>query len=189
MNRQLTLTSKHLTLSPPDIAMADELNLLHQNNRHHFRLGSPDAILKQSADIFWRNKLRQEQLWFEQDFQYNWYGRIKESDTLICHIQVSNIVRGVLYAAQIGYKIDQNFEGRGLMSEAVQLVIDWLFSELNLHRIIANYQPENLASARLLSRLGFQIEGFAKDYLYLDGEWKDHVLTALINPDFDSSKL
>jgi len=52
-----------------------------------------------------------------------------------------------------------------------------------LHRIMANYRPENERSARVLSGLGFQQEGFARSYLKINGEWADHVLTALVNPD------
>ena len=50
---------------------------------------------------------------------------------------------------------------------------------------MANYIPENERSGRLLARLGFTREGLAKDYLFIDGAWRDHVLTALANPDFD----
>ncbi|MNW20600.1 ribosomal-protein-S5-alanine N-acetyltransferase [compost metagenome] len=57
-----------------------------------------------------------------------------------------------------------------------------VFQNMKLHRIMANYRPENARSARLLSRLGFQREGEARSYLQINGAWCDHVLTALINP-------
>jgi ribosomal-protein-alanine N-acetyltransferase len=50
---------------------------------------------------------------------------------------------------------------------------------------MANYRPENYRSARLLQRLGFRREGLAADYLFIDGAWRDHILTALVNPRFD----
>lgn len=52
-------------------------------------------------------------------------------------------------------------------------------------RIQASYIPDNVRSGRLLQRLGFQREGLAPRYLFIDGAWRDHVITALINPHFD----
>jgi len=53
-----------------------------------------------------------------------------------------------------------------------------------MHRIMANYMPHNARSGDLLARLGFQKEGYAKDYLLIDGRWQDHVLTSLTAPDW-----
>ena len=67
------------------------------------------------------------------------------------------------------------------MHEALTLGIDFMFQEMALHRIMANYMPRNERSARVLQRLGFAIEGQAKDYLMINGRWEDHTLTSLIN--------
>ncbi|MFD2447620.1 GNAT family N-acetyltransferase [Vogesella fluminis] len=75
------------------------------------------------------------------------------------------------------------------MREAVEAVIAFAFGTLKLHRVQANYQPENERSAALLKRLGFQIEGHARDYLFLNGAWRDHVLTSLINRNYDHTPL
>ena len=56
----------------------------------------------------------------------------------------------------------------------------WCFRNIGLHRVEANYQPSNERSGRLLRSLGFTVEGYARDYLYIDGAWRDHVLTAKI---------
>ncbi|GJA95297.1 hypothetical protein KAM358_31290 [Aeromonas caviae] len=68
------------------------------------------------------------------------------------------------------------------MQEVVAAGIDHLFRERGLHRIMASYMPANLRSGALLERLGFEQEGYARDYLMINGRWEDHVLTALINP-------
>ena len=68
------------------------------------------------------------------------------------------------------------------MSEILSAGLDYMFSEMKLHRVMANYAPENKRSDRLLNRLGFEKEGYAKSYLRIDGEWKDHILTSKINP-------
>jgi ribosomal-protein-alanine N-acetyltransferase len=81
----------------------------------------------------------------------------------------------------LGYGLDREAVGNGLMEEALRAVIELGFDELNLHRLMANYMPTNTRSARLLRKLGFVVEGHARDYLRLAGAWQDHVLTALTN--------
>ena len=68
------------------------------------------------------------------------------------------------------------------MLEALKAAIPNVFQTHGLHRIMANYQPDNLRSEILLRRLGFEREGLAKSYLKINGRWTDHVLTSLINP-------
>ena len=53
---------------------------------------------------------------------------------------------------------------------------------------MANYQPTNVRSGRLLERLGFVREGYARHHLLIDGAWRDHVLTALLNPSWRSAE-
>lgn len=71
------------------------------------------------------------------------------------------------------------------MYEALSEAIRFVFDELELHRIQANHLPENTRSARLLKRLGFEIEGRARNYLLIAGEWRDHVLTSLANERYE----
>ena len=67
------------------------------------------------------------------------------------------------------------------MFEAVQCGLKFAFDEMNIHRVMANYMPTNKRSGALLRRLGFTEEGFARDYLFLNGRWCDHVMMALVN--------
>ena len=97
----------------------------------------------------------------------------------------TNILRGPFQACHLGYQIALAHQGRGLMFEALHAANEYMFTARRLHRIMANYRPENYRSARLLQRLGFRREGMAADYLFIDGAWRDHVLTSLLNPDFD----
>jgi ribosomal-protein-alanine N-acetyltransferase len=93
----------------------------------------------------------------------------------------SQIFRGPFQACYLGYHIDAAFQGKGLMSEAVAKAIEYMFETQKLHRIMANYVPSNERSARLLHKLGFVVEGRAKKYLLINGQWEDHVLTSLTN--------
>ncbi|WP_338845939.1 GNAT family N-acetyltransferase [Massilia sp. W12] len=95
---------------------------------------------------------------------------------------LSNVVRGLFQACHLGYSLDHAHQGQGLMHEALQEVIRFAFDDLGLHRVMANYMPHNLRSEKVLQRLGFEKEGYARAYLKIGGQWQDHVLTARINP-------
>jgi ribosomal-protein-alanine N-acetyltransferase len=94
----------------------------------------------------------------------------------------SNIIRGPFQSCFMGYALAEREQGKGLMTEALRLGIAYMFGEMNLHRISANYLPHNTRSAAVLKRLGFTVEGYARDYLQIDGRWQDHILTSLLNP-------
>jgi len=100
---------------------------------------------------------------------------------LIGTCNFTNIVRGPFQGCNLGFSIDREEEGKGLMYEALQPILMVIFEKLKLHRVMANYKPNNLRSAALLKRLGFEVEGYAKSYLKINGEWADHVLTSLIS--------
>jgi [ribosomal protein S5]-alanine N-acetyltransferase len=84
----------------------------------------------------------------------------------------------------LGYALDAQTQGQGLMHEALQAVIAHAFGSLNLHRLQAAYRPENTRSGAVLARLGFREIGLSQGYLFIDGDWRDHRLTELINPGF-----
>jgi len=73
--------------------------------------------------------------------------------------------------------------GRGLMTEAVRQTLAHAFTEIGLHRVEANIQPENLRSIALVRRLGFRLEGFSPRYLRIGGQWRDHERWALLCDD------
>ena len=99
------------------------------------------------------------------------------------------IHRGAFHACTLGYQLARRHEGQGLMFEALTATLGHAFRELRLHRVMANYRPENARSGRLLERLGFVREGYAREYLFIDGAWRDHVLTAKSNPEFEPAWL
>jgi len=74
------------------------------------------------------------------------------------------------------------------MFEALQSLIRYMQRQQKMHRIMANYMPHNQRSGALLQRLGFEREGYAKDYLLIDGKWQDHILTALTYQDWTASR-
>ncbi|GLQ90381.1 GNAT family N-acetyltransferase [Dyella flagellata] len=106
----------------------------------------------------------------------------RQEQAIIGSFTFANIVRGAFQACHLGYGVAAHMQGQGLMREVLPVGIAWAFGELRLHRIMANYLPRNERSAKLLTSLGFEREGYAKRYLQIAGEWEDHVLTALTCP-------
>lgn len=111
-----------------------------------------------------------------------------KTEEVIGVINFSNILRGDFHACYLGYSLGKKWQGQGMMTEALQLAITFMFKKQNLHRIMASYMPHNARSAAVLTKLGFEKEGFAKAYLQINGQWRDHVLTALVNPHWKAVK-
>jgi ribosomal-protein-alanine N-acetyltransferase len=108
---------------------------------------------------------------------------------VIGNVRLSQIARGPFCNAMLGYAIDAAHEGRGLMREALDAVLADAFGpRVGLHRVQANVRPENARSLALLDRLGFEREGLAREYLFIDGAWRDHVMTALRAPGWTADR-
>ncbi|NGX39374.1 MAG: putative ribosomal N-acetyltransferase YdaF [Chlamydiae bacterium] len=103
------------------------------------------------------------------------------SKSIIGMCNFTQMFRGPFHGCYLGYKIDSDYEGQGLMYEALKCSCSYMLDTQNIHRIMACYMPANRRSGILLKRLGFQKEGVAKQYLLVNGKWEDHVLTSLIN--------
>lgn len=98
---------------------------------------------------------------------------------LVGQVTVNNIVWGSARWGQVGYWIDRDFAGRGIIPTAVALVVDHAFFGVGLHRIEVAVRPENTASLRVVDKLGFSRVGAAPRYLHINGAWRDHLLFAL----------
>lgn len=104
-------------------------------------------------------------------------------DSFVGQLTVSNIVGGSARWAQIGYWVDQEYAGQGIMPTAVALAVDHVLFDVGLHRVDIAIRPENTASLRVVHKLGFIEYGYAPRYLHIDGEWRDHRLFALTAED------
>lgn len=97
-------------------------------------------------------------------------------NALIGGISLNGVQRGIAQKGTLGYWIGAPFARHGYMTEAVGLVCDFAFKTLRLNRVEAGCLPRNEASRRLLAKLGFAEEGFARAYLRINGRWEDHLL-------------
>jgi ribosomal-protein-alanine N-acetyltransferase len=102
---------------------------------------------------------------------------IRSSDnTLVGGLTLANIRRGVAQAGSIGYWMGRPFVRQGYMTAAVRAIIPFAFASLRLHRLEAACIPSNAGSIRLLEKTGFVREGYAREYLCINGIWQDHLL-------------
>ena len=107
---------------------------------------------------------------------------IEESGEIVGTFNISGIVRGYFHSGYLGYEVFSPYQGKGYMRAGISLIINEAFGPLNLHRLEANIQPENVVSIKLVSAAGFVKEGFSKGYLNIGGlGWKDHERWALLN--------
>jgi len=135
--------------------------------------------------LIWRSQIAQRHNAFLADqslklFLFN----LQHPRQIIASINFSNIIRGAFQSCTLGFSIAAQYQGQGYMTETLSFACSSAFSELKLHRIMAAYLPHNQRSGKLLRRLGFQIEGYAPQYLCINGLWQDHFLTSLINDNF-----
>ena len=180
---QLKLQSSRLIIrhgQPKDIS---SILAYYRDNQAHL---APFEPLKPSAFYtrsYWEETLNARLLDTQAGRSLQLFVFLRElPDVLIGTINFNNCVRGVFQSCTLGYSLSEKAQGHGYMTEALQVGIQHIFSEIKLHRIGANYLPHNQRSAALLKRLGFSVDGYARDYLYIAGQWQDHILTSLVNP-------
>lgn len=154
----------------------------YRDNASHFETVASPKPAEFYTTEFWTEKVKFSQESFQADQSCNFFiFDITDNSTVLGFVNFFSFIRGAFHACILGYGLAKSAQGKGLMTEALHLEINFAFDELNLHRLIANHSPTNVRSARLLRRLNFVVEGYARDYLLVHGEWQDHVLTALTN--------
>ncbi len=128
----------------------------------------------------WRERLRRYRYEFNSGASIPFLIFDRENGALIGGITLSNIRYGVAQTASIGYWVGEKHSGKGLMVEALQLVVNHAFTTLRLHRLEAACIPGNNRSVRVLEKAGFTREGLLHSYLKINGIWQDHFLYARV---------
>ncbi len=140
----------------------------------------PDAL---SRGAFRRRLARYAADW-RADQGYSFFLFRREDGRLVGGIGLSNVRRGVAESGSLGYWIGERFARQGYMTAGLDLVLRFAFERLRLHRVEAACLPHNAPSRRLLLKSGFREEGYAREYLCIDGRWQDHVLFALLHDEW-----
>ncbi len=177
-----SLRTERLLLRPASAADVSALVDYHKRNWNHLEPFSPVPPEGFFTEEFWRVKMEGS----IDEFHLGTACRFfffpsAEPQKVIGHCSFSQVFRGPFHACYLGYTVDHDYEGKGYMREGLEEAIRFMFEEWNMHRIMANYMPHNVRSGNLLRRLGFVVEGYARDYLQIAGKWEDHILTSLTN--------
>lgn len=162
-----------------------------ENFEAHLARWSPPPPPGGHTEAWWAGKLAVFAREFDSGQSARWviFPREGDASEVVGTANVSQVVRGPFQAAYLGYQLASRHEGHGLMTEALRAVVAHAFGEMRLHRLMANHVPENERSRRVLERLGFVREGLAREYLFIGGAWRDHVLNALTSAGFDPAWL
>lgn len=192
---RLEILTARLLLTAGDTTLAPAVRAFQRRNRRHFERWDPPT-----TETFYTLEAQAQRVQagveaFLTDTAYRYWmidmsraggARLPLADAeVVGSVHFSQITRGAFHNAMLGYALDEAHVGQGLMTEALTAAIAEMFSpRVNLHRIQAAYRPENHRSEAVLERQGFRLEGVAKDYLYIDGAWRNHRIMALTNPSF-----
>mgnify|MGYP000507102768 CR=1 FL=1 len=92
------------------------------------------------------------------------------------------------FQCEIGCTIRKDDQGKGIATEVMRAIVNYLFNDLKKHRIVASIDPANINSIKLVERLGFRKEGHFKESLFIDGEWVDDIVYAILNNEWKQTK-
>ncbi|MCL6606178.1 MAG: GNAT family N-acetyltransferase [Paenibacillus sp.] len=167
-------------ISPLHYEEAAQLLILRLRNRMAYQCYEP-----RHDDEFYtlegqQQLIKRRTLEAQQDKAYM-FGIYLLDGSLIGQITISNIVRGVGQFADIGYFIDQEVHSKGYMTAAVGLILQFAFRSLGLHRVQAAILIHNDVSRRVLEKNHFQLEGRARGFIKINGEWQDHQTYAILS--------
>ncbi len=172
-----------VNLRPPQMADFEEWTALRSASRDFLVPWEPTWPADDLARASFRRRLKRYAEDWRTDQSYAFFIFRKEDNVLVGGLTLASVRRGVAQAGSLGYWMGAPFVRRGHMTAAVKAVLPFTFSTLRLHRVEAACIPTNTASIRLLERAGFTREGYARQYLCINGTWHDHLLFARLRDD------
>lgn len=173
------LEAVRVIVRPPHLSDSAQWIKVRRRNESFLKPYEPTWMENCLTEDFFKRRLMQQVRDWQRGRSHSFLIFKKEDNVLIGGVNINNVSRGASQYATLGYWIDEQEQGVGYMAEALRLVIDFGFKSLKLHRFNAGCLKDNERSAKLLLKLGFEEEGFAKKYVQIDGKWQDHRLFGL----------
>ncbi len=166
-----------LILRHPVITDCEQFVALRRASREHLEQWEP--IPPSGLDLYSPEAFDRELETSNTEREQRWLMCLKETNEIVGRIGLGNIERGPFQNGRFGYWIGADFAGQGLMSEGLSLAVGHAFAKiedggLGLHRVCANTLARNVASRRVLEKVGFVREGLSEKYLQIQGRWEDH---------------
>lgn len=179
----LPIVTNRLLLRIPDTEETAWLLTYYSENRNHLEPWEPKRVPEFYSNEYWKKEIimMNNQFMIGEALRLAFFLKSSPPGPVIGVCNFTNIMRGCLQGCFLGYSLDYRYQGNGYMYEALDAAIHFLFNRYKLHRVMASYIPRNERSGRLLRRLGFEVEGYSRDYMKINGKWEDHILTSRIN--------
>ena len=182
------ITGQKVILRPPQYsdwkAWADE----RKKNKLYLQPWEPLWSINELERSSFVKRVRMLERLSHNDQAYSFLIFTSDNEDFIGEVNISNVQRGIIQSCSIGYWIAKDCEGKGMMSESLELVKEFIFNELKLHRIEAACLPHNMPSLKVLLKNGFIKEGTARKLLKINDKWQDHTVLSFILDDFKKLK-
>ena len=176
-----TLEGDGVTLRTPQMTDFEEWAALRDASRDFLKPWEPTWPIDDLTRAAFRRRIKRYAEDLRGDQGYAFLIARNSDGALVGGLTLANIRRGVAQAGSLGYWTGLPFVRQGYMTGAVRAVIPFAFDGLRLHRLEAACIPSNSASIKLLERTGFLREGYAREYLCINGIWQDYLLYAKVS--------
>lgn len=180
---ETVLSGERVRLRHPSMEDYDSWAKLRYASRNHTEPWEPSWSEDELSRSAFKRRMRRYESDLESGNGYPFFVYRVQDNVLVGACNLNNVRRGVLQSADLGYWIGQPFIRKGYARSAVKRVLAYALGPLGLHRVEAATRPENEASRALLLSVGFTPEGYARSYLKIHGEWRDHLRFAVVKDD------
>jgi len=180
----LRLVGDSVMLRPPERGDYEEWAELRGQSRRFLTPWEPSWSPDSLSRSAFRRRLQRYAIDWRTDQGYSFFLYRLTDGALVGGIGLSNVRRGVAETGSLGYWVGERHARRGYMSAGLHLILGFSFDRLKLHRVEAACLPHNAPSRGLLLKSGFREEGYAREYLCIDGRWQDHVLFAMLRDEW-----
>lgn len=181
-----SLVSGEIFLRHPRVSDYSAWRDLREASRAHLTRWEPDWLEEEATLAAFKKRIKSYEQAAKRRVAAPYFMFRRSDDRLIGGVSLINIVRGASLSAGIGYWIGADYVRRGHTRNGVRALLGFAFNELGLNRIEAACQPSNTPSRGLLASMGFREEGYAHEYLFINGAWRDHIIYAMTASSWDS---
>ena len=182
------VVTDRLVLRPPRPSDVPELRRLLRANADHLRPWEPSPTPGEdptSLTAVANRVTRQRRDWKRGDAFALLLTLREPGEPVVGRINLGGVLHGAFQNAHVGYWIDREHQRRGLVSEGVIGAFAFAFGVAKLHRLQIAIMPANVASLRVMEKVGARREGFAERYLRIAGRWEDHVIFGVTSEDWE----
>jgi [ribosomal protein S5]-alanine N-acetyltransferase len=183
-----TIEGDGVILRTPQMTDFEEWAVLRETSRDFLTPWEPTWPVDDLTRTAFRRRIKRYAEDLRTDQGYAFLIARSSDGALVGGLTLANVRRGVAQAGSLGYWTGLPFVRQGYMTAAVRAVVPFAFTSLRLHRLEAACIPSNTGSIKLLEKAGFVREGYAREYLCINGIWQDHLLYARLADGSDSGR-